>query len=60
MTKNWVVTNNEFRGRYNSGSEIKFKTTVLRWNLCHFSNAYILVKRTMTITGAAGDAVARQ
>ena len=52
--------NNEFRGRYNSGSEIKFKTTVLRWNLCHFRNAYILVKRTMTITGAAGDAVARQ
>ena len=48
-TKNWVE--DELRGTYTS-NYIKFKTTMLRPNLCDYAEAYILVKGTITITGA--------
>ena len=41
--------NDESRGNYTSNN-IKFKTTVLRSNLCDYADAYILVKGTITIT----------
>ena len=50
-TRNWVEINDESRGPYNSNN-IEFKTTMIRSNLCHYADAYILVKRTITITGA--------
>ena len=59
-TKNWVEINDESRGTYNVNSQIKFKTTMLKSSLCDYSDAYILVKRTITITGAGDDAAARQ
>ena len=37
----------------------RFKTTILRCNLCDYPDAYILVKGTITITTAGDDAVAR-
>ena len=58
--KNWVEINDESRETYNVNSTIKFKTTMLRSSLCDYSDAYILVKRTITITGAGDDAAARQ
>ena len=33
---------------------------MLRSSLCDYADAYILVKRTITITGAGDDAAARQ
>ena len=59
-TKNLVEINGESRGAYNVNSQIKFKTTMLKSSLCDYSNAYILVKRTITIAGAGDDAAARQ
>ena len=59
-TKNWVEINDESRGTYNVNSQIKFKTTMLKSSLCDYSDAYILVKGTITITGAGADAAARQ
>ena len=41
-------------------SQVKFKTTILRSSSCDYSDAYILVKGKITITGAGGDAAARQ
>ena len=38
-TKNWVEINDEFRGGYNFNSQIKFKTTMLKSNLCDCSDA---------------------
>ena len=35
-------------------SQIKFKTTMLKSSLCDYSDAYILVKGKITITGNAG------
>ena len=52
-TKNWVEINDESRGTY-TNNDIKFKTTMLRSNLCDYADAYILVKETITITGNAG------
>ena len=59
-TKNWVEINDESRGTYNVNSQIKFKTTMLKSSLCDYSDTYILVKGTITITGAGDDAAARQ
>ena len=59
-TKNLVEINDESRGTYNVNSQIKFKTIMLKSSLCDYSDAYILVKGTITIEGAGDDAAARQ
>ena len=58
-TRNWVEINDESRGAYNVNSQIKFKTTMLKSSLCDYSDAYILVKGTISAnnTAAAGAAV---
>ena len=58
-TRNWLEINDESRGTY-TDNEIKFKTTMLRPNLCDYADAYILAKGTITITGAGADAAARR
>ena len=58
-TRNWVEINDESRGNY-ANSDIRFKTTMLRSNLCGYADSYILVKGPITITGAGDDAAARQ
>ena len=54
-TRNWVEINDESRGNY-AKSDIRFKTTMLRSNLCDYADSYILVKGTLTITGAGANA----
>ena len=58
-TRNLVEINDESRGAYNVNSQIKFKTTMLKSSLCDYSDAYILVKGTISAnsTTAAGAAV---
>ena len=58
-TRSWVEINDEQRGTH-TGSDIKFKNTMLRSNLCNYADAQILVKGTITITGTGNNAVARQ
>ena len=58
-TKNWVEINDESKELYSSNSDIKFKTTMLRSNLCNYADAYILIKGTITITGAGADDAAK-
>ena len=58
-TRNWVEINYESRGNY-ANSDIRFKTTMLRSNLCDYADLYILVKGTITVTGDGDDAAARQ
>ena len=53
-TRNCVEINDESRGIYTS-NYIKFKTTMLRSNLCGYTDAYILVKGTVTVAGAGND-----
>ena len=56
-TKNWVEINDESSGTYNTSNQIRFKTSMLRTSLCDYSDAYILVKGTITVSNtAAADA----
>ena len=38
-TKNWVEINDEARGKHNTNSQIKLKTTMLKSGFCHCSDA---------------------
>ena len=49
-TKNLVEINDDARGTWNKDSQIKFKTSMLKSGLCSYSDAYILVKGSLTIT----------
>ena len=58
-TRNWVEINDESRGTY-TGNDIKFKTAMLRSNLCDYADAYTLVKGTVIITGAGANDAAKR
>ena len=45
---------------YNTNSDIRFKTTILKSSLCDYSDAYIILKGRITITGAEADAEGRR
>ena len=47
--RNWVEINDESRGMYNTNSQIKLKTSVLRSSLCDYSDDYVLVSGTITV-----------
>ena len=57
-TRNWIETNDESRGPYHFNSQIKFKTTMLKSSLCDYSDAYILVKGTITVNNTADQGAA--
>ena len=42
------------RGVYSTGSDIRFKTTMLKSSLCDYGDAYMFVKGTIRITGDPG------
>ena len=66
-TRNWIEIDDESQGDYNDdnnndnddNNNIKFKTTLISSNLFYYSDAYTLVKRTITVpnTEAAGAAL---
>ena len=58
-TKNWVEINDESRGTYNTNSQIDIKSTMLKFSLCDYSNAFILVEETITIAGEGANADAK-
>ena len=57
VTRQYVRVNS-LLNTYNENKSIRFKTPMLRSNLCDYSDAYILVKGTITVTapGANNDA----
>ena len=53
--------NDDALGTCNINSQIKFKTTMLKSKVCNYSDAYILVKRTIWIGNTpAPDAAANK
>ena len=54
-TKNWVEINDDSRGTYNTNSQIKFKSLMVKSNFCDYSDKYILVNGTITVAGAGAD-----
>ena len=49
ITKKWVEIRNQFRDDYNTNNQIRFKTSMLRSDLCDYSDAYIWVKGTISV-----------
>ena len=52
VTREYVSVNS-LSNTYKENKSIRFKTPLLRSNLCDYSDAYILVKGTITVTGPA-------
>ena len=40
---------------YNTDKQTRFKTSMLRSDLCDYSDAYIVVKGIVTVSANAGD-----
>ena len=49
------VTVNSLSNTYNENKSIRFKTPMLRSNLCDYSDAYISVKATITVTAPGAN-----
>ena len=52
-TRNWVEINDNIRGAYSPNKQIEFKTTMLRFCLCDYSDAYLLVKENISVNNTA-------
>ena len=49
FNKKWVEVYDQLRENYNVNKEIRIKTSMLRSDLCDYSDAYIVVKGTITV-----------
>ena len=54
VTREYVRVNS-LSNTYNENKSIRFKTSMLRSNLCNYSDAYILVKGTITVTARGAN-----
>ena len=48
-TRNLVEINDESQGTYDYNSDIKFKNSMIRSNICDYSDAHTHVKATSTV-----------
>ena len=53
VTRQYVKVNSLFNV-YNENKSIRFKTPMLRSDLCNYSDTYVLVSGTITVTANAG------
>ena len=59
-TNSSIETNDQPRRMYDTNSDITFKITMLKFNLCYYSDAYIFIKGRKIITGAGPKVEARK
>ena len=60
ITKKWVEVHDlsgSAEDRYKPSKQIRFKTSMLRSDLCDFSDAYIVVKGDITLTKTNGRGI---
>ena len=50
VTKKWIEVYDQSEGNYNVNKEIRIKASMLRSDLCDFSNTYIVVKGNIFVT----------
>ena len=55
VTKKWVKLNDLSSGQYSVNKNIRFKTSMLKSDLCHYSDLYIIVKGTIDVLAAAAN-----
>ena len=51
--KKWIGINGLSRSQYSVNKNIRYKTPILRSNLCDYSESYILKKGTIDLLAAA-------
>ena len=51
FVKKWIKGYDQSGGNYNANKEIRIKTSMLRSDLCDYSDAYIVVKGDITLEG---------
>ena len=56
ITKKWIEVQSQSGNTYNTSKPIRFKTSMLRSDLCHYSDAYVWVKGTITVTNPNNNA----
>ena len=56
ITKKWIEVHDQSGETYNTNKQIRFKTSVLRSDLCDYSDAYIVVKGKITVTNPDNNA----
>ena len=49
VTKKWIEVYDQSEGNYNVNKDFRINTAMLRSDLCDYSDAYIVVKRTITV-----------
>ena len=52
--KQCIEINDLSNGQYTTCKKVRFKTSVLRTNLCDYSDAYIVVKGRASVRGTNG------
>ena len=60
ITKKWIEVDDQLgnaEDRYKPSKQIRFKTSMLRSDLCDFSDAYIVVKGDITLTKTNGRGI---
>ena len=50
VTKKWIEFYDQSGKNYNVNKEIRIKTSILRSDLCDYSDVYIAVNRNITVT----------
>ena len=50
ITKKWIEVQSQSGNTYNTSKPIRFKTSMLRSDLCDYSDAYVWVKGKITVT----------
>ena len=48
-TKKWIEVYDQSQGNYDVNKEIRIRTSILRSDLCDYSNAYFVVKGDITV-----------
>ena len=49
VTKKWIEVYDQSEKNYNPNKDIRIKTSMLRSDLCDFSDAYTVVKRNISV-----------
>ena len=52
ITKKWIEVHDQSNEIYSTNKQIRFKSSMLRSDFCDYSDAYIVVKGVVTVTGA--------
>ena len=50
VTKKRIEVYDQSEGNYNVNKEIRIKTSILRSDLCNYSDAYVILKESVTVT----------